>query len=149
MDALARAAEDALFAHPHPALRLGELTRLVAGPVDRQLTCERLRAVLETYPGRFRIIEPWHQRWPTIAETPPRSSEDAWVVSSVERTAETQQHQPCFRLRESVRWLGRALDGRSCLEVARWYAIIRSEREARAAITRLGLAARAQSNVRV
>jgi hypothetical protein len=137
MDAIARAAEDALLAHPHPALRLGELRRMLAGPVDRQLTCERLRTALEAYPDRFRIIEPWHRRWPTITRDSPRAAEDAWVVSTVERSTDAPAPGPCARLRESVRWLGRSLDGRSCLEVARWYAIIRSEREAREAIVRL------------
>jgi hypothetical protein len=39
-------------------------------------------------------------------------------------------------LRESVRWIGRSVDGRSTLEVGRWYAIALAEREARRALAR-------------
>jgi hypothetical protein len=42
-----------------------------------------------------------------------------------------------MRLRESVRWLGRGVDGRSALEVSRWYAITLAERDARAALVRM------------
>lgn len=153
MDALAHAAEEILTTHPHPALRLGELLALVADRVDRGLRADRLRCALEAEPTRFRIIESWRIRWPTLArEGSPQG--DAWVVAIAHagKTDDEGRHATPIReggrrthereenaarmLRESVRWIGRSVDGRSTLEVGRWYAIALAEREARRALAR-------------
>jgi hypothetical protein len=152
MDALARAAEEILTAHPHPALRLGELLDLVAERMDRGLRHDRLRCALEAEPTRFRLIESWRTRWPTLAREAGAPG-DAWVVATAAegrdapaprgaratgaaRPAEGRGENASRMLRESVRWIGRSVDGRSTLEVGRWYAIALAEREARRALAR-------------
>ncbi len=159
MDVIAGAAEQILAAHPHPALRLGELLALVAERVDRSLGPDRLRCALEAEPSRFRVIESWRTRWPTLARESSAAG-DAWVVALAAGAApdvstpggtgarghdrhgaatgsRTERSESAARmLRESVRWIGRSVDGRSTLEVGRWYAIALAEREARRALAR-------------
>ncbi|KPJ83006.1 MAG: hypothetical protein AMS19_05890 [Gemmatimonas sp. SG8_23] len=136
MDPIARAAEDALLAHPHPAVRLGELTRMLAEPIDRRLTAARVRAVLEAHPERFRIIDPLHLRWPGIADETGAGADDAWVLSIVERRGPGCGSSTTTRLRDSIRWMGRGVDGRSGLEVARWTTVMHAHGAARASLER-------------
>ena len=145
MDRIAQAAEDVLLAHPHPALRLVELLEVLTENVDRTLDEERLRRALESHPGRFRILEAWRRRWPSIAaEVAPTSAKGpalprqpgAWVIALEAPPGPPAQTASGLRLRESVRWLGRGLDGRSQLAVGRWYAIAVAERDARRVIAR-------------
>ena len=140
MNPIARHAETVLHATPHPALRLTELLELVAERAGRALTPATLRAVLEERPDRFRILESWRGPW-RVRETSSRDgadphASDAWVV--VVGRPDTPPDAPAAaqRLRESVRWVALGLDGRSRLDVSRWYAIALAERAAREAVSR-------------
>jgi hypothetical protein len=141
MNPIAAQAETALRRHAHPALRLSELLELVAERIDRGLDARRLRAILEEHPERFRLLDPWRGPWRSASAPagPHTMREDGWVVLVTDPAA-----PPCavatsrmaFKLRESVRWLGRAVDVRSSVEVSRWYAIVLAERASREAIAR-------------
>jgi len=137
MNIIAFHAEAALHAHPSPALRLFELVDLIAADIDRSLTVERLRAILEDHPERFRILEAWQTRWSEPLGDPAVSvAGRAWVVAASDPERPPSGPRAAIRLRESVRWLGRCVDDRSPLEVSRWYAIAMAERDARAALVR-------------
>ena len=138
MNPIAAFAESTLRQHAHPALRLGELVALVAERVDRTLDCARLRAVLEGYPERFRLLDPWRGAW-RAARGPhagPPSPLDVWVVAVGEPGDPPGGAPAAFKLRESVRWLGRGIDAGSPNDVSRWYAIALSERAVREAVVR-------------
>ncbi len=123
-------------AHPHPALRLSELLGPVGEAVDRSLSVERLEEVLSEYPDTFRILDPWTGPWRT-PDVGASVAGGAWVVLLDEPSPATPPPRGTVgTLRESVRWLARAVDGRSALSVSRWYAIALSEREARRALAR-------------
>lgn len=134
MNPIAAATEQVLRDHPHPALTLGELVDLLRH-VDRSLDETKLRGVLERYPDRFRILDPWGGAWRALlAEGPNGRSRDVWVIMVEGPTAPPAGATPvALLLRESVRWLARGMDPRSPGDVSRWYAIALSEREARAA----------------
>ncbi len=137
MNPIANCAENALCAHPHPALRLSELVDLVRERVDRGLDAARLRVVLEEHPERFRVLDPWCGPWRLRAQegglTLPG---EAWVVIITDPGDPPDTPRTALRLRESVRWLGRGVDPRSSTEVSRWYAIVLAERAAREAVAR-------------
>lgn len=150
MDPLAHAAEDALLVHPAPALRLEELREILAERVDRTLTDERLRHALELHPERFRILHALKGRTRTGSRDDGEASRrEAWVVvvsdapppASASRSPGSTRSDPTGRLRESVRWLARGMDGRSALAVGRWYAIVMEEEQARRMIGRRRLPA--------
>ncbi len=132
MNPIATYAENTLRHHAHPALRLRELVELIAARVDRSLDCARLRAILEGYPDRFRILDPWRGPWRMEAE--PRT--DVWVVAISEPEGCPHGAPSALKLRESVRWLGRGIDPRSRTDVSRWYAIALAERAVREAVAR-------------
>jgi hypothetical protein len=134
MNTIALRAEAALHAHPNPALRLAELLALIAHDVDRSLTSERFRAILEDHPDRFRILDSWSRRWTVRASGAGEGS--AWVVAIADPGRPPDGPRSAVRLRESVRWLARSVDRRSHLEVSRWYAIAMAEREARPILER-------------
>lgn len=139
MNPIASRAETILRQHPHPALRLSELVELVAEQVDRALDGQRLRAILEEHPERFRILDPWRGPWRTVWTVPgaQREPREAWVVVVTDPAADPAEHRSTtLKLRESVRWLGRGIDPRSPTAVSRWYAIALSERETRRAVAR-------------
>lgn len=140
MNSIARLAEAALHAAPHPALRLSELLEVVAERAGRSLTAATLRAVLEERPDRFRILESWTGRWRVRERSrrdgAPTEASDAWVVAVESPDTPPDAPPPALRLRESVRWVALGLDGRSRLEVSRWYAIALSERAAREAVAK-------------
>jgi hypothetical protein len=139
MNPIALCAENALRQHPHPALRLSELVELVAERVDRTLDESRLRAILESHPDRFRILDPWRGPWRAAAADDHAEARhrDIWVVAVVEPSRPPDHAGPtALKLRESVRWLGRGIDPRSPLEVSRWYAIALAERAVREAVAR-------------
>lgn len=135
MNPIALCAEDALRSHTHPALRLSELVEIVAERVDRGLDANRLRAVLQEYPDRFRLLEPWSGPW--RSEGSPRASRgDAWVVVVTDPDDPPDVPRSALKLRESVRWLSRGIDARSAVEVSRWYAIVLSERAVREVVAK-------------
>ncbi len=138
MNPIAAFAESTLRQHAHPALRLRELVALVAERVDRTLDCARLRAVLEGYPERFRILDPWRGAWRTAPS--PSADEpaqvDVWVVAVTDPGSPATGAPSAIKLRESVRWLGRGIDPGSPTDVSRWYAIALSERAVRQAVLR-------------
>jgi hypothetical protein len=139
MNSIAARAESALREHVHPALRLSELLELVADRMDRTLDAPRLRAILETYPDRFRILDPWQGPWRGVPRSTSSASPsiDVWVVAlSDPGEPPSGPAGTLLKLRESVRWLGRGIDPRSRSDVSRWYAITLAERSAREAVTR-------------
>jgi hypothetical protein len=137
MNPIAVFAERALREHTHSALRLRELVDLVAERVDRTLDRDRLRAILESYPDRFRILDPWNGPWRSMLhERPLTPGCDVWVIAVT-----MPDHPPggslmAVKLRETVRWIGRGVDPRSPHEVSRWYAIALAERALREATAR-------------
>ena len=139
MDPIASCAERTLRQSEHPALKLSELLESVSEILDRSLNAGRLRAILETHPDRFRILEPWRGPW---RSTPgsllvKEGSGEAWVVAVTEPERPPDGAGPAaVKLRESVRWLARGVDVGSPAEVSRWYAIAVSERAVRTAIAR-------------
>ncbi len=135
MNPIAAFAESVLREHTHPALRLRELVELVARRVDRSLDATRLLAILESYPDRFRILDPWKGPWRGVFADDPGHAPtcDVWIVAVA-----APDHPPggppvAVKLRETVRWLGRGIDPRSPREVSRWYAIALAERALREA----------------
>src|SRR5688572_12431914 len=138
MNPIAAFAESTLRQHPHPALRLRELLELVAERVDRTLDGPRLRGILEAYPDRFRILDPWRGPWRTALARDHAGSPalDVWIVAVGDSTDPPQGAPVAIKLRESVRWLGRGIDPRSPRCVSRWYAIALAERAAREAVAR-------------
>ena len=137
MNPIASCAENALRAHPHPALRLSELVDLVAERIDRGLDAARLRVLLEAHPERFRVLDPWCGPWRhRTQEGGLTLPGEAWVVIITDPGDPPDTPRTALRLRESVRWLGRGVDPRSSTEVSRWYAIVLAERAAREAVVR-------------
>jgi hypothetical protein len=134
---IASCADQALRSHTHPALKLSELVDIVARRVDRGLDARRLRAILEEYPERFRLLEPWSGPWrPDEAPRVPQQPEEAWVVAVGDPDEPPDTPRSALKLRESVRWLARGIDERSAVDVSRWYAIVLAERAAREAVAR-------------
>ncbi len=135
MDDIARAAEDLLLTHPHPALRLGELQELLEAAGARGLGRDRLRALLEARPDSFRILDAWRGRAKGVEDRP---GPEPWVVCVSERRPPDGPAggRTSARLREGVRWLARDTDPRSRLHVGRWYALALAEREARRVVAR-------------
>ena len=137
MNAIAKRAEATLQSHPHPALRLRELLEILAEEVDRTLTLTRLRVILEDHPDRFRILESWRGGWRgTLGAARNDDQASAWVLAVVDLGTPPDVPRSALKLRESVRWVGRGLDGRSRMAVSRWYAIALAERSAREAFLR-------------
>lgn len=138
MNSIALRAEAALRRHPHPALRLSELVALIAEDVDRGLTPQRLRPVLEDHPERFRVLDASILRWGTAtsAGDTTDADADAWAIAVHDPDAPSELPAQALRLRESVRWLGRGIDPRSSMEITRWYAIAMAERAVREAVVR-------------
>jgi hypothetical protein len=138
MHPIAAFVESTLHRQAHPAVRLGELAGVVAERFDRTLDAARLRAILEGYPDRFRLLDPWRGPWRTLAQRnagEPSPAIDAWVIGVGER--EPPPAAPAaIKLRESVRWLARGVDARSVSGVGRWYAIALAERAVRQAVVR-------------
>jgi hypothetical protein len=139
MDPIASCAERTLRRSAHPALKLSELLEAVSESQDRTLDAGRLRAILEAHPDHFRILEPWKGPW----RSPPgtlvarEGPGEAWVVAVTDPEDPPDGAGPAaLKLRESVRWLARGVDGRSPAEVSRWYAIAMSERAVRRALVR-------------
>ncbi len=134
MDPIAECAERALHDHPHPALRLSELVELVAERMDRSLDGARLRALLESHPERFRVLDPWRGPWrfPSHRGGDHDRPRDVWVVGVGEPGDRPDPSGgAALKLRESVRWLARGVDARSPQEVSRWYAFALAERALR------------------
>lgn len=138
MNPIAAFAEGALREHTHPALRLRELVALVSERVDRTLDGDRLRAILETYPDRFRILDPWRGPWRSMLDDTPAAPGtcDVWVIAIVTPDRPPGGSALAVKLRETVRWIGRGVDPRSPREVSRWYAIALAERALREAVAR-------------
>jgi hypothetical protein len=138
MNPIAVFAESALREHAHPALRLRELVDVVSQRVDRTLDGTRLRAILESYPDRFRILDPWRGPWRSLLGAHPDGALgcDVWVVAVAPPDRPPGGPPVAVKLRETVRWLGRGIDPRSPREVSRWYAIALAERALRDAVAR-------------
>ncbi|MEX0837005.1 MAG: hypothetical protein WD101_01645 [Gemmatimonadota bacterium] len=136
MNPIATCTEHFMAAHPHPALRIGEILAPVADRVDRSLTAARLRSALAEHPETFRLLDPWQGPWRLRAESTPSTEADVWVVLLAGTGGDGATVGPVTTLRESVRWLARGIDPRSSLSVSRWYAIALAERESRRAIAK-------------
>ncbi len=138
MNPIAAFAETALREHAHPALRLYELVDLVAQRVDRSIDRTRLRAILESYPDHFRILDPWRGPWRSVLSLDAHAGRacDVWVVAVTPPDRPPGGPPVAVKLRETVRWLGRGIDPRSPREVSRWYAIALAERALREAVVK-------------
>lgn len=139
MDPIATCAERTLRRSMHPALKLSELVESVSDILDRTLDAGRLRAILEAHPDRFRILEPWDGAWRAARGhlMAREGASEAWVVAVSDPDEPPDGAGPAaVTLRESVRWLARAVDTRSRDDVGRWHAIAVAERTARSALER-------------
>lgn len=138
MHPIAAFAEGALREHTHPALRLRELIELVIRRVDRSVDGSRLRAILEAYPDRFRILDPWRGPWRSVLgpDEDGTLTCDVWVIAVAAPAPPPGGPPVAAKLRETVRWIGRGVDPRSHREVSRWYAIALAERALREAVTK-------------
>jgi hypothetical protein len=138
MHPIATFAEGALREHTHPALRLRELVDLVIHRVDRSVDGRRLRAILEAYPDRFRILDPWRGPWRSVlgADGDGALTCDVWVIAVAPPAPPPGGPPVAAKLRETVRWIGRGVDPRSHRDVSRWYAIALAERAVREAVTK-------------
>ena len=95
---------------------------------------------------RFRILETWQGRALTrkaalaaAGATGTSARGDAWVVALGDAPSPDEGGRaPGRRLRESVRWYARGMDGRSVLAAGRWYAVVMEDREARRLVGRGG-----------
>lgn len=131
MNTIADHAERVLRSHPCASMRLASLRRALADRVDHSLTDLRLRTILEEAPDRFRVLDAWDARWPECRQEAARAGR-AWVVA-----LDRPDGVSCTgarRLTESVRWVGRSLDGRARLDAGRWAEIAASEEPTRQAL---------------
>ncbi len=135
MDEVLRHVEAALRRHPAPAVRLSELLTLVRpSTAGRALDARLLRRLLESHPDRFRILDPWRGPWRTASANAlaGAASNDPWVVVVTDPAdQDLEGSRLAARLRESVRWMARAVDSRSTREIVRWHALAVSEQDLR------------------
>lgn len=142
MDALVTAAEAVLRRNVAPALRLSDLLRQVRAETGvATLGPGRLRTVLESYPDRFRVLDPWRGPWRFVrGEAPVHGAADAWVLvvgdPGDQGGAEPTGSRLERRLRASVWWLGLTLDAGSGHAVRRWHAMVVAEHGVRASMER-------------
>lgn len=128
MEHVLSAAEQILRASGAPALRLGALLdelRTTTG--ERTLQAPRLRALLEGRPDRFRVLDPWRGPWRSVGRRDPSQPAEPWVVAVRDLgdgAGTVRGPRAIRRIRESVRWLGVALDARSVRCVARWQGLL-------------------------
>ncbi len=143
MESILSCVEATLRRHPAPALSLSELLRLVVadGP-DRSLDALRLRALLESSPDRFRVLDPWSGPWRFLRRRrrerrAPAGASDAWVVLVTDPGGQDLAgSRPARVLRESLRWMARGLDGRSLQDVGRLFRMVREEEGVRPSLRR-------------
>lgn len=141
MESILEAAEAALRQDGGPALQLSELLALVRARTRLfALRADALRRVLESDPGRFRVLDPWRGPWSHLepAEAPTLTHEP-WVLVVGDpggHDARQESTGPQRRLRDSVRWLGLAVDPLSPREVARWHSLALAERSTRRELSR-------------
>lgn len=131
MNPIAEYALEALAATPEPTLRLSELHARIGDRVGRRLDAAHLRSVLESDDAPFRVLDAWPGRWVGPGARP--GPGDPWVVAVSDPQGSDGETD---LLRESVRWLARAIDARSQSAVSRWCSIVLAERSARATIRR-------------
>lgn len=148
MESLLSAARRILERHPGPALPFAELHRLLSRewsgpPPDPGFLLDRLRARRDL----FRVLEPWRGPWHPLTR-PPRAGGtsgyrtrlgrdgvdvDAWVVSAAPGPGSPwgPGAPPLRRLRETIRWMSRTVDGSSPSALCRWMGLVRQDRQLR------------------
>ncbi|MEJ2206429.1 MAG: hypothetical protein P8170_20245 [Gemmatimonadota bacterium] len=136
MESILEAAEAALRQDGAPALRLSELLALVRARTRQlALRADALRRALESDPQRFRVLDPWRGPWSHLGPVDlPTVIREPWVLVVGDpggHDARQESTGSQRRLRESVRWLGLAVDPLSPREVARWHALALAERSTR------------------
>lgn len=139
MDPVAVRAAAVLARSPSPALRLSTLLELLGREEPpARMDAGALRRILERYPQTFRFLDPWRGPWcPTRDRTPSDpTSVEAWVMTVEDPGSGDLPAAGLPKLRESVRWLARAVDMRSSVQVARTHGFVLAEGEARAALKR-------------
>lgn len=128
MEHVLSAAEQILRASGAPALRLGVLLEdLRATTGERALQAPRLRTLLEARPDRFRVLDPWRGPWRSVGRPDPSGPGEPWVVAVRDLgdgAGACGAPRVIRQIRESVRWLGLALDARSVRCVARWQGLV-------------------------
>jgi hypothetical protein len=143
MDPVVTTAEAVLRRSAEPALRLSELLAQVRAETGtRTLEVPRLRAALESHPDRFRLLDPWRGPWRFVREGDGSDARtEPWVVL-IGDPGDQGSGDPAApesvedRLRASVRWLGATLDPTSPGTLARWHAMVLSERRTRPGLVR-------------
>ena len=125
MEAIMNHAEEVLRQHAAPAMTLIELHRCLRERRPAHApSCASLRVLMDNCPDRFRIVDPWRRPWLGAREERGGEAVDV-VVMAITRGSPNDGHlAPSERLRESVRWIARAVDLRSPGNVARLYALL-------------------------
>ena len=133
METLVERAAQSLSHHPSPALPLDELSEHVRHGGHVVGPGVLLRA-LEARPDLFRVLYPWRGPWRAAAPRPGRTCAaqppdhaldppgERWVVPLGRATCDRDARA---RLKASLVHLGRTLDERSPIEMARWLAMVR------------------------
>lgn len=128
MEHVMSAAEQILRTSGAPALRLGALLdELRTATGERTLQAPRLRSLLEARPDRFRVLDPWRGPWRSMGRPDGTQPGEPWVVAVRDLgdgAGAVGGPRAIRRIRESVRWLGVALDASSARCVARWHGLV-------------------------
>lgn len=130
MEYILSAAEQVLRNAGVPALRLSHLLREIQSstPGTRTLDTGGFRALLETSPERFRVLDPWRGPWRLVtgADGEDADGHEPWVVGVRDHGdgAAAGRHRIVRRLHGSVRWLALNLDPRSARSVVRWNGLL-------------------------
>jgi len=137
MEAIMNHAEEVLRQHAAPAMALIELHRQlrVRRPAFAP-SCVSLRVMMENCPDRFRVLDPWRRPWVGPRDERGGEAVDVVVMTITRGSSSDGLLAPGERLRESVRWIARAVDVRSPGNVGRLYALLLAEDGARPLLTR-------------
>jgi len=136
MDTLPYTAETVLRRHPAPALRLGELLRLVRLSLrNPALDRDRLLRSLSACPERFRLLDPWRGPWKRVIVGPePVPQPEPWVVLVGDPGGEagpSVDGMAAARMRVCVRWMATGVDPTSAWSLARWHGLAVAEASVR------------------
>lgn len=139
MDTLPDAAETVLRRHPAPALRLGELLRLVRRSLrDPALHRDRLLQSLGARPDRFRLLDPWRGPWKRMSDgLDARPQSEPWVVlvgDPGDEAGPSVDGMAASRMRACVRWMAAGVDPTSAWSLARWHGLALAEASVRAVL---------------
>ena len=141
MEPILEAAEAFLRRHTAPAVRLSELLRIVQTTTHQPgLDLDRFRRALEADTRRFRLLDLWRGPWRHLGAADARAIiGDPWVLAVTSPGPDDEGaagRDVLLRMKESVRWLGIAVDPLSPRDLSRWHALALGERRTRRRLER-------------